>query len=258
MYCALALVTLLTAVRETAPARLYNDALRVVNGTDDVHSKYPYVVALKETYPFETFICTGSVIKSNSVLTAAHCIPDDVLYSFMFIQWGNVTIPLKRTKSRRRVVKKIIHPNYKGGKLYLNDIALLIINPVSMNTIGILSAVDYRALLGHSVEYAGYGLRFNPYTEKNRSQLYQKTLGEKLQIGEAVVKSCRLEFDCDLAICLSRKCSTNQVSMHGDSGGPLFLGNKIVGVCSSGDIEDFYEPVSPHLTWIQKHIRGDD
>ncbi|CAB3256160.1 unnamed protein product [Arctia plantaginis] len=224
--------------------------LRVYQGLDDITSKYPYVVSIQ---PLRS--CTGSLLTANWVLTAAHC----CIETAKLIQYGNMSTPLSLSDSTSKVLKRIRHPRYISGKFAPLDIGLMFVSPVAMNKYASISAVDYLTLTGVPVEYAGYGLTFLP--KKKTKHVVQKILNSlrsPLQIGEVVISPCTCWFKG--FICASPKCSITQLTTPGDSGGPLFMEHKIVGLVT-GALDDnfectdrFFTPISTHLSWINSVI----
>ncbi|XP_040841780.1 proproteinase E-like, partial [Ochotona curzoniae] len=110
------------------PSRHFsNSSSRVVNGVPVVpHNKYPWQVALlylNNDNGYLYFICGGSLIKRNWVMTAAHCFPYEGQYWVMLgahnltsLSGSEQIIPVKR------IVK---HPDYDDDYASLGyDIAL--------------------------------------------------------------------------------------------------------------------------------------
>ncbi|XP_028171391.1 trypsin 3A1-like [Ostrinia furnacalis] len=213
---------------------------RVIQGVDDEDNKYPYVVSLEglqSKVPGLEFyrMCTGTLIAPEWVLTAGHCL----LPQLEIVRYGNMSIPRNATESTRRILKRIPHPNYKGAlfiksiAIIKNDIGLVLVEEIQMMVLGKLSAVDYRTLNGEKVTYAGYG------GTGETLDVYKP-----LQLGESMVRSClqsnipdpRIPFDIrdwGPTLCAVPKCTLkDHAPGAGDSGGPVFLNDKVVAVIS--------------------------
>lgn len=242
----------------TTYARILSESkysLRVYNGVDADTAKYPFVVALKPEMDPDHLVprlCTGALITETWVLSAADCLTDSVKY----VQYGNLSIPLGNTEDKSSVVKMIRHPRYFPAS-YVNNIGLVQVKAVPMAKYGGLSAVDYVTMLGHPVEYAGFGMTFVAKRKtKNKKKTLLNDMQRPLQIGEGAVKSCSEPFSKSF-ICLSSKCSLKQHILHGDSGAPLFCGGKIIAIACTfllDQYEQIFTPISPYLTWIYQVV----
>lgn len=247
-------ITVLIAVINTPVLSMENKVLRVYNGDDDLASKYPYVVCLMFRFT-NIRLCSGTLVTSNWVLTAGHCLQKDL----KFIQYGNMSLTLNHTDTKREVLKMLPHPRHI---LYeaTNDVGLLQVDPIPMDEYGSLSAVDYATLMGLHVEYAGYGSTFIPKRNiQNKRIRYLQDLSRPLRLGEGVITSC--EPVAKKFICVSPKCIRRQSTLGGDSGGPLFFERKIVGIVCGGPLETYtansdryFTPISSRLTWIMKVV----
>lgn len=231
----------------TSPIFCRRPTLRILYGKEDTSGKYPYVVAIVSEYNRH---CTGALITREWVLTAAHCITD---IESTHIQHGDMTFLPNATKTKSKIIKQIPHPNYYSNR-EINDIGLLNVAPVFIEVYGQLSSVDYSSLIGLAVNYAGLGATQYTYLDEMRPVL----------IGEGVIRSCndqRLDAFYSLGpfMCVAPKCSNKLAdSAHGDSGGPLFYDDKIIGVVSMSYYEHepigLYTAVSPFVTWIRQMI----
>lgn len=216
---------------------------RIYKGIDDTEGKYPYVVALVDAYRH----CTGTLISPNWVLTAAHC-----LFSATQVQFGNMSLHPSKAKTRL-ILNSVVPPSRRFST---NDIGLLRVRTISMKEFAPLSAVDYKAMVGHSVHYAGFGITHLKGDKDNRTSTDDDA--RPLQVGDGVITQC--EFDGMLYtlgpfVCVSPRCSNKrQDTLPGDSGGPLFLDGKVVAVLHGGPAAalavSYYTPVSPYLQWI--------
>lgn len=222
---------------------------RVYLGNEDTNNEFPYVVSIHDENAFRR--CTCSLLATNWILTAAHCFNSDLP---MYVRYKNMTLPPRSKKSFRRIIKFFRHPNFlsvNDGTIQ-NDIALGLIQRVPKDTsFGKLSAIDYKALLGYPVTYAGYGHTGDEFSNEGDES-------KPLQTGEAVVITCELELSgFRPAICVAPKCSNDlQDTRPGDSGCPLVYSGKIVGVLIGGSspISEF-TPVSLNLGWISSVMK---
>ncbi|XP_073947643.1 chymotrypsinogen B-like isoform X2 [Choristoneura fumiferana] len=223
---------------------------RVYLGEEDTNSEFPYVIGIQDEYGMR--ICTCSLIARNWILTAGHCATFDAP---TYVRYDNMTLKLNETKAFRRIIEFFQHPNF----LYVdtdgtieNDIALALIQDVPKGRkFGKLSAIDYKALLGYPVRYAGYGYTGDEFSNESDQV-------KPLQTGDAVVIACEPEWPrFGPAICVAPKCSNHlQDTRPGDSGCPLVYRGKIVGVLIGGNspISEFL-PVSPNLGWISSIMK---
>ncbi|XP_033227449.1 phenoloxidase-activating factor 2-like [Belonocnema kinseyi] len=80
----------------------------------------PYMVNILRN---EISYCGGSILDPTIILTAAHCVSEDIgFYSIL----SNSAIADRGV--RHKIIRKIIHPQYEQHQL-LNDLALLVISP---------------------------------------------------------------------------------------------------------------------------------
>ncbi|XP_049876680.1 serine protease SP24D-like [Pectinophora gossypiella] len=246
-------------------------------GVDAPEHRYPYVVALARFYPESDDIarfCTGSLIANNWVLIAAHCFAvfDIVPINTCIIMFGNLTITPNKNNSAK-ILQAISHVRFHKERLK-NDVGLLLVEHVELNSYGKLSPIDYVALIGRTLKYVGAGLtssdyEIEHYPVKTRIKIKKDSV-RPLQVGEALAVSCMrwekrmvgfstVSIYNNALICLRSRCSNRLGgSQSGDSGGPLLYDDKIVGIAHgsmpSNTYEFFYTAVSPHLDWILRTV----
>lgn len=130
---------------------------RVSGGVDDASNEFPYVLSLQTeiTLVWGEEVhraCTGTLIAPEWVLT--HCL----LPMITIVRFGNMTVPKNATHSMWQILKRCPFPDYTRAQYFIrNDIGLLLIESISMLTMGILSSVGYRTFVGMKVRYAGLG-----------------------------------------------------------------------------------------------------
>ncbi|MEE2643939.1 MAG: trypsin-like serine protease [Myxococcota bacterium] len=185
--------------------------------------------------------CTGSVIAPQWVLTAAHCIAEN-------LQFG-IGPNMNQLSEQVQVAQTFIHPHYSDQTL-AHDVALLkLAAPVSAQPLALVrsinTAVDHRSLL------VGYGV------DNGRGQTGN---GTKRRTEVTFSEFTRTEM-------IYRNFRTN--SCNGDSGGPAFFyggGNTLVvaGITSSAadaadqfcEMGGRYMRVDSYLDYISEVMAG--
>ncbi|CAF1086511.1 unnamed protein product [Adineta steineri] len=96
---------------------------KIVGGQDASPYIYPWLVALTDrdrTNPF----CTGFIISSNTILTAAHCLNNRNFYHLQIL--AKIHDFREFQGDRYDIEQWIIHPEYRmNDSMHLNDIALI-------------------------------------------------------------------------------------------------------------------------------------
>lgn len=102
-----------------------NTAARVTGGSFANQNQFPYQAALVITLPTEQSFCGGSLITTNFVLTAAHCL-DTATMATVLLGAHNVSQSAETTRNIQLVMASNfrVHENYNASQ-YQNDIALL-------------------------------------------------------------------------------------------------------------------------------------
>jgi hypothetical protein len=221
-------------------------------------ARYPYFVRLDIDGEFS---CGGSLIQSDFVLTASHCLPDAANLGRLTVVIGGHNL---ESGVSHEVLDAYPHLAYDDWFSLSNDVALLKISPVTENTT-LVSFQSSRDFLqpGDSVTVMGLGI-----TEEGIAAEALKDV--ELKIVDKII--CDRQYDGGI----NRKsmfCATNTDdsgatvdSCQGDSGGPIVvLGNTPeediqVGVVSwGGECGDpnkpgVYADVAYLLPWIESII----
>ena len=149
------LSALITAALTAATA---TPAFAVFNGSRADSDDYAWAVRVQLAYPEGIASCTGSLIKEDTVVTAAHCIrnngrsPSAIDVTFHYGQ--------KRDQYTVGVARAVPMPHYDPA-LIKDDIALLFLqSAVSEPTIELASTP---APVGAEVTVAGYGCTGDPF-----------------------------------------------------------------------------------------------
>jgi Trypsin len=210
---------------------------RIIGGTVANSSQFKNVGVLKErTFKF----CTGTLIAPNWVLTAGHCcegITPSQLRRFSF-EVGGRNYDWSAT---------YIHPTYNFPD---GDIALI---KLKKNVTGVTPAVlrTTAPRVGDTMTIVGFGLTGT---------------GASGTTGGAGIKrfgTVRLDGVDQFFVTWNFDSPEVNNTAPGDSGGPGFISNQIVSVCSGGSNEDagwgdesFNTRTDPYRTWLTNTMRS--
>ena len=200
-----------------------NVGYKIVGGTEINYNKYPwFCYLLTKKKDGNSYMCGGSLIYDQWVLTAAHCMTDAV--SITVVLNTNTIQPLPPGAIVTAATELFINPNYSVND---NDIALLKIPAVSadIRPVNMPSEEAISIPVGASMKIIGYGLTSEGGSVVNTYR-------------EATVNATSL-IDCknvygtsmDGKICAA---ASGKDSCQGDSGGPLFKDEVIYGIVSFG------------------------
>lgn len=206
------------------------------------------VVIAGHTKDKKTFVGSGVAIAKNIVLTAAHVIHN--------AEDGVVSIP--NQKKAWKIKNAIIHSNFEFDNFGKYDIAILVLSG-NMGFRWYPKLYDQTDELNKVCSISGYGATG---TFENG---IDKEIKPQLRAGSNIITS---EFK-DLLICdaSKKKETTLEYLINiGDSGGPLYIDNKLAGIHSGiiatdGKAEGGYGDESGHTrvslykNWITKNIK---
>lgn len=225
---------------------------RVYNGYPDIYNQFPFVVCIETTAktPDPIKFCTGSLIERNWVITAAHCLVHE-----------NVTVSYGNTISRQlaitvKVLNQIKHPQHKMIRnneqwSVTNDVGLIEVENIPINSLGKLSTVNYKEFLKAPVVFAGYGFIWLQKTLDSADPARQiKAIDSiPLLVGQGETMECKLEVVWHPSICVYAEQEMRRIADHG---GPLLHNGTILGIFSGGSGNTMvYVPVSFYLIWIR-------
>jgi secreted trypsin-like serine protease len=285
------------ALRGLAPARMAAEgcATRIVGGTCTTQKEWPWQTALymRIRDGRKVFLCGGSLIAPNWVLSAAHCFGSET--SDRAEDWtvaDNVDklsfVGLPKDATTSAVKRIIVHQGYDPAT-HANDIALLeLASPLAAKTIEMQLTPDPTLEASREVTVTGWGntrwvvpqkddqghfLGFmDPITkEPLKANQFQSPELQQASLPLVDVQECAGDYkgNVDGSIDARNLCAGlregGRDSCQGDSGGPLMAETasgdwRQVGVvswgagCAQAGYPGVYTRVSAFADWIQQNL----
>lgn len=220
---------------------------RIVNGQPVLNNgEFPFVVdiSMSDEAISSTRFCTGTLIKNDTVLTAAHCVINDGYTSSVFATVGRVELDDNHADNEPsmtfRTIASMVHPEYEGiGSP--KDVAVLLLNEsCDAPTVKLAERTPGS---GEEAWVVGYGIQRIGTLEEVAQPV--EILSGRLQKTKLQIVS---RSDCDVpqaelhtkeGLLCTKGVKLGASACMGDSGGGLFMKRhemvKQVGIVSYGD-----------------------
>ncbi|CAF1941774.1 unnamed protein product [Rotaria magnacalcarata] len=229
---------------------------RIVGGQEATPHSWPWLVSIQY---YGSHFCGGTLIDSQHVLTAAHCLQDKTMFNA-----GLTIVAGLHTRSKaylphvqRKSVATVLNHAAYNDDTNENDVAIIrLASPVIIDSYVNVACLPGRdPVINDSVMVAGWGT--TSFEGSSPDSLHQA--------GVVIMDLCKQVYFYDDAkqLCAGNHQYTKD-SCQGDSGGPLMHevdGKWILsGVVSFGDEcaklnrPGVYARVSHYLPWIQNAI----
>jgi secreted trypsin-like serine protease len=248
-------------------------------------STFPLEVSASLTPGVKLPSCSGTLIGSDIILTAAHCINNKSVSGMAIRVQGK-----DGSYRRIEVAAGIVHPKFqeykeKGALVIRNDVAVLRLKEaVPGGQPALLPREDFRLADGSTVLAAGFGLSektitieemmANPLVQEIRCRLAMPSIlpEEKMMLIHQIytLAAQRPLLQGELKVALNDhqhgslptlKLQGKQMICSGDSGGPSYLKSKdrlvVIGVHSTSTMSDALcqDPAKELSTW-DKWMKG--
>jgi len=229
LLCALVIILPACGPGNDVELGVYN--LPIINGAPD--STHEAVVAIT----FGNYMCSGTLISSDVILTAGHCASGYGASAFRVYFGSNIQSATSRTVSEVKV-----HPGYDSVNI-VNDVAMLRLAsppPAGIRPIPYLphSMGIVQADIDNPIEFVGFG----------QTETY--STGVRMSITSDLDWICTSSGGCTIGP--GYHASQNTIcedqapggTCHGDSGGPAFVTRAgqeyVAGITSYGDQNCLY------------------
>nr|AAV91016.1 hemolymph proteinase 18 [Manduca sexta] len=244
------------------------------NGQPAKRNEYPHMALLGYGDDQETaqWLCGGSVISDQFILTAAHCIFTNLLGPVRFAALGILqrSDPVELWQVYK-IGGIVPHPQYKSPIKY-HDIALLKTeNKIKFNENVLPACLFIEGRVGGSeqAKATGWGALGHKQTAADVLQVVdlQKFSDEECGSTYRPYRHLPQGYDSATQMCYGDKGKLNMDTCEGDSGGPLQFQNSsllcihiVAGVTSFGDACGFaggagmYTRVSYYIPWIESVV----
>jgi hypothetical protein len=234
-------------------------APEIVGGNDADPGDYPWQASIQ--YPKGFHSCGGSLIDSEWILTAAHCVTDTDPGSYQVVLGEHNQNVNEGTEQTFTVVSVISHPNYNSNTSD-NDMALLKLgspaNIISGQVETVALNTEEEIPNGTPSTVTGWG-----DTSEGGSPA---SILQEVSVPVVSNQVCNEAYGGDIT--LNMLCAGYQEggkdACQGDSGGPLVSSDGSNGWvqtgvvswgngCAQPDFYGVYARVSKYISWVEEH-----
>ncbi|XP_059622537.1 transmembrane protease serine 9-like [Phlebotomus argentipes] len=225
---------------------------RVVGGSTASPGQFPYQASLRFLRTQEHF-CGAVLVNNLWLLCAAHCtqFPASDFYLLLGAHF-------RASGTRYDIAQIVNHPQYNANTIAFDVSVIRTMNPVAFsNTIQPIPMGSAFVGGGVTAVLSGWGLTSSPGSLAAELQF--------LNVQTHTNDECRSRMGGNANMIFDHKICAGGVQGQGacsaDSGGPLAVGNTVIGIVSWGipcarGFPDAYDRVSYHRSWFLQYIES--
>ncbi|XP_022211190.2 transmembrane protease serine 9 [Drosophila obscura] len=271
----------------TFPASVTNCGIsiesRLLGGEQATAGQYPWLARIayrNRSSRRISYRCSGSLIASNYVVTAAHCVVNLVAdLEVSHVRLGDAPSNAEDASNLFSIDQVLVHPNFDQPR-YANDIALLRLNSTASTYTPICLPLNSSEALGNRL-IGQTGVAAGWSTSNSEGNVSTSSMARFIRLPIVNTTSCAIayatlseNFQQPIVITPSHLCAQGQPMndvCRGDSGGPFMddgtsglLANgryTLIGIvafgptlCGVTTIPGVYTLVSSFSDWIQSSI----
>jgi len=197
--------------------------LRVTNGRQIGDDEMPAIVNIQAPIGGGAFAgCTATWVSDRTILTAAHCIVGD---------GGQLLSPVRVARGGGKgavATRSILHPTYRRGTDGY-DVAIVVFPPNSSTQFIPVSPTQARA--GEELILVGFG----KFDHNDGQSGGPKRTGRNRVL--TIDQRGRIVFDGNVSPLTAAGTGEDVVNSQGDSGGPMLINGRIIGISSTVNTE---------------------
>ncbi|OLY81289.1 Serine protease 55 [Smittium mucronatum] len=227
-----------------------SSSFKIVNGTIANFKEFPYAVFIYADLDDSGYACTGSLIGKGVIMTAAHCLYDDLGFktraSSIYVSVGSASNILGNPNIYKASLT-IPHQRFSYRSLG-NDIGLIRYVPSSFGSSSYAKIYSSKVSDDLPAKAAGWGVTSNDDIDSDDNLPPDLLMSTPIQISSSNI--CSTLYSPWTSNDGNQICTTivdGQDTCFGDSGGPLAYSGvtpmPIIGITSFG-LSESYDPAS--------------